>query len=55
MYASEVRKHEVSGQKVVAKMKKMPAGVVVALFVVAGSRTVGYSPFLSKKDLADVT
>ena len=45
MYVSEVHKHEVhkhkvSCHKVVAMVKKMLAGVVVALVVVAGSQTV---------------
>ena len=40
VHKHEVRKHKVSCHKVVAMVKRMPVGVVVALFVVAGSQTV---------------
>ena len=40
VHKHEVRKHRGSCHKVVAMVKKMPAGVVVALFVIAGSQTV---------------
>ena len=40
VHKHEVHKHKVSCHKVVVMVKKMLAGVIVALFVVTGSQTV---------------
>jgi hypothetical protein len=40
VHKHKVCKHKVSCHKVVGMVKKMPAGVVIALFVVAGSQMV---------------